>query len=114
MHAVRDGNFVLAVSPVFHDELRRAPEPHPPAGSFRECPDAGPNGDSCWVAVPGRLHAPALPAAPPPDLLPPVGSAAAEQPLTGPRFVTGPVKGSVTQVAGDATISIVQNFGRQR
>lgn len=114
MHAVRDGGFVLAVSPEFHDELRRAPEAHPPADSFRECPDAGANGDSCWVAVPGRLHAPALPGAPPPNLLPPVDSAVTEQPSTSPLFVTGSVEGSVTQVAGNATISIVQNFGRQR
>jgi hypothetical protein len=115
MHAVRGGEFVVAVSPAFH-ALADAAKAHPPAASFRECLDAELDGGSCWVAVPGRLHAPPLPAAPPHDLLPPVETDESSATTRGaPQFVTNAGRdATINNVGHDATITIVQNFGRLR
>jgi hypothetical protein len=116
MHAVRRGEFVIAASSEFHAALGHAKDARLPIGSFQECLDAGPDGRSCWVAVPGLRQPPALPDAPPPDLLPPAEpDAGAASSRGAPLFhIAGPVTGPVTQAAGDAHVSIVQNFGQQR
>lgn len=116
MHGVRRGEFVVAASSEFHAALGHAKDARLPIGSFQECLDAGPDGRNCWVAVPGLLQPPALPDAPPPDLLPPAEpDAVAASSRSAPLFhIAGPVTGPVTQAAGDAHVSIVQNFGQPR
>jgi len=114
MHAVQRGEFVVAASSEFHVALGRFRNPHPPLGSFQECVGAGPDGRSCWIAVPGHRQPPPIPDAAPADLLPPEPDAAVASFGGAPLFVNGPITGAVTQAGGDAHVSIVQNFGQQR
>jgi hypothetical protein len=114
MHAVRRGEFVIAASSEFHAALGHAKDARLPIESFQESLDAGPDGRSCWVAVPGLRQPPTLPDAPPPDLLPPAEPDAAASRGTPLFHIAGPVTGPVTQTARDAHVSIVQNFGQPR
>jgi hypothetical protein len=118
MHAVPAAHLVLVVSPAFHRELLGAARSRPAAMFYRECPGAGVNGDSCWIAVPGRSQAPALPPAAPPDLEPAPEPEPVERRAVAQVFRNnGTFEGNVQQIAGDATVnvgSIVQNFGGRR
>jgi SEFIR domain len=113
MHAVRRGEFVVATSSEFRAALGRAQDSRLPIGSFQECLDAGPDGRSCWVAVPGHRQPPALPDAPPPDLLPPAEpDAAAESPRSVHQSVTAGNIGILSQPGRDAHMTF--NFGQPR
>jgi hypothetical protein len=113
MHAVRRGEFVVAASSEFHAALGHAKDARLPIGSFQECLDAGPDGRSCWVAVPGHLQPPTLPDAPPPDLLPPAGpDTAAESPRGVHQSVTARDIGILSQPGRDAHMTF--NIGQPR
>jgi len=111
MHAVRDADFVVVVSEAFYAEIKQATHPHPQATAYRECADSAVSGGTCWISVPGRSRAPALPVSPPRDLLPPAAATPAERQQSSPTFVTGPINGTVNQIAGDAWVHVVQHFG---